>query len=43
MAMKITAEYLNVYSVMTYPGSELCDQAIENNWTLPEKWQGSVL
>jgi anaerobic magnesium-protoporphyrin IX monomethyl ester cyclase len=40
MALDINAEYANFYSAMAYPGSQLYETAIKENWPLPEKWSG---
>jgi len=39
LMMDINAEWANIYCAMAYPGSELYDQAVKNNWPLPETWQ----
>ena len=36
----INAEYANIYSAMAFPGSQLFDIALENNWQLPDTWHG---
>lgn len=36
----INAEYANIYSAMAYPGSQLYEMAVENNWQLPDSWHG---
>ena len=40
LALAINAEWANFYSAMAYPGSELYQQAIKEDWPLPETWQG---
>jgi radical SAM superfamily enzyme YgiQ (UPF0313 family) len=40
LAMEINAEFSNFYCAMAYPGSELYQIAIENNWSLPADWSG---
>jgi anaerobic magnesium-protoporphyrin IX monomethyl ester cyclase len=40
LALTINAEWANFYSAMAYPGSELYQQAIKEDWPLPETWQG---
>jgi len=40
MAMEINAEWGNFYSTMAYPGSQLYQDAIAQDWPLPETWQG---
>lgn len=40
LMLDINAEWANIYSAMAYPGSRLYDQAIKENWPLPETWQG---
>ena len=37
-AKKLNTEFANFYSVMAYPGSELYNFAIKNNFKLPKKW-----
>lgn len=40
MAFEINAEMSNFYSAMAYPGSNLYQEAISNQQTLPENWLG---
>lgn len=40
LALKINAEWANLYSAMAYPGSRLYEQALVEGWPLPETWQG---
>lgn len=40
LALEANCEFSNFYSAMAYPGSRLYDQALINNWTLPESWIG---
>lgn len=40
LALAINAEWANFYSAMAFPGSELYQQAIKEDWPLPETWQG---
>ncbi|MCP3943383.1 MAG: B12-binding domain-containing radical SAM protein [Desulfobacteraceae bacterium] len=39
LMQEINAEWSNIYSAMAYPGSNLYDTAIDNNWPLPDSWQ----
>jgi hypothetical protein len=36
--LNINAEWANIYCAMAYPGSQLYEIALKNNWLLPEKW-----
>jgi radical SAM superfamily enzyme YgiQ (UPF0313 family) len=40
LALELNCEFANFYSTMAYPGSQLYELAIANNWPLPEKWSG---
>jgi len=40
LALRINAEWANIYCAMAYPGSRLYDLAVRNRWPLPESWQG---
>lgn len=40
MAKELNLEYVNFYSAMAYPGSQLYNDAIKNKIKLPEKWHG---
>jgi len=40
LAMDLNCEYANFYCAMAYPGSELYDMAVRNDWRLPEVWHG---
>lgn len=40
LACELNTEFANFYSAMAYPGSPLYDQAVANDWTLPESWRG---
>jgi radical SAM superfamily enzyme YgiQ (UPF0313 family) len=40
LALSLNTEFANFYSAMAYPGSQLYDLAVEENWPLPEKWSG---
>ena len=39
-AIRHNFEYLNLYCAMAYPGSKLYDEALAENWQLPESWHG---
>jgi radical SAM superfamily enzyme YgiQ (UPF0313 family) len=39
-AMGQEFEYANLYCAMAYPGSRLYEQAVRENWPLPETWGG---
>lgn len=39
LMLDINAEWVNIYSAMAFPGSELYRQACENGLKLPENWQ----
>jgi anaerobic magnesium-protoporphyrin IX monomethyl ester cyclase len=39
LALKINAEWANLYSAMAYPGSHLYKEALQKGWPLPETWQ----
>ena len=40
MALEMNAEFANLYCAMAYPGSQLYNTAVKENWPLPEKWTG---
>ena len=40
LAMDLNCEFANFYSAMAYPGSQLYDLAVKEQWPLPEKWSG---
>lgn len=40
MAKELNLEYVNFYTAMAYPGSQLYNDAIKNKIKLPEKWHG---
>jgi len=40
MAKEFNFEYVNFYTVMAYPGSQLYEDALEKGNKLPEKWHG---
>jgi radical SAM superfamily enzyme YgiQ (UPF0313 family) len=40
MALRINAEWANMYTVMAHPGSRLYDEALERGWPLPDSWEG---
>lgn len=40
LALELKAEYANFYCAMAYPGSRLFDLALQEEWSLPEKWSG---
>jgi radical SAM superfamily enzyme YgiQ (UPF0313 family) len=40
MAMDLNCEFVNFYSAMAYPGSQLYDIAIKEGWELPKGWHG---
>ena len=40
LAIKLNAEWFNIYSAMAYPGSALYKRAIKEGWRLPESWIG---
>ncbi len=40
MAKKLNFEYINFYTAMAYPGSQLYQEAIKQGFRLPEKWHG---
>lgn len=39
LMVEINAEWANIYSAMAYPGSQLYDLAVQEDWTLPKDWQ----
>ena len=40
LALELNCEFTNLYCAMAYPGSELYDIALKENWPLPENWNG---
>jgi len=40
MALDLNSEFANFYCTMAYPGSALYDQAVTENWSLPNDWSG---
>lgn len=38
LMLDINAEWANIYCAMAYPGSQLYELALENNWPLPQTW-----
>lgn len=40
LAVELNCEMANFYSAMAYPGSQLYEMALNNNWKLPEAWLG---
>lgn len=40
MALDLNCEFANFYCCMAYPGSQLYNVAIKEDWPLPEKWSG---
>ncbi|MCG2719099.1 MAG: B12-binding domain-containing radical SAM protein, partial [Nanoarchaeota archaeon] len=40
MAKEFNFEYVNFYTVMAYPGSQLYENALQSGIELPEKWYG---
>ena len=40
LATELNCEFANFYSAMAYPGSELYEQAVRENWPLPADWSG---
>ena len=40
LALELNCEFANFYSAMAYPGSQLYNLAVKENWRLPEKWSG---
>ncbi|MDI6786288.1 MAG: radical SAM protein [bacterium] len=40
MAKEFNFEYINFYTAMAYPGSDLYNEALKNSWPLPENWLG---
>lgn len=40
LAVDLGCEFVNFYSAMAYPGSELRETAIREGWPLPETWAG---
>jgi anaerobic magnesium-protoporphyrin IX monomethyl ester cyclase len=40
LAKDLKCEFANFYSAMAYPGSQLYQLAIKNEWRLPEDWSG---
>ena len=36
--LSLNAEWANIYCAMAYPGSQLYELAVENNWPLPQTW-----
>ncbi len=39
LMLEINAEWVNIYSVMAFPGSELYQQALKEGQLLPDNWQ----
>ena len=39
-ATELNCEYTNFYATMAYPGSQLYEEALRNNVTLPKNWSG---
>lgn len=40
MAKELNCEYVNFYTTMAYPGSQLYEQALKNGVKLPDTWLG---
>ena len=40
LALNLNCEFANFYSAMAYPGSQLYNLAISENWALPKTWSG---
>ena len=40
LALALKCEFGNFYCAMAYPGSPLYEQAVSQNWKLPETWGG---
>ena len=40
MALELNCEFANFYSTMAYPGSQLYNLAVKEDWPLPEEWSG---
>lgn len=40
LMLDINAEWANIYSAMAYPGSQLYEAAMANQWQLPQSWCG---
>ncbi|WP_197478951.1 B12-binding domain-containing radical SAM protein [Marinomonas atlantica] len=40
LALELQCEFINFYSAMAYPGSQLYVQAKQHGWQLPETWSG---
>lgn len=40
LAQGLNCEFANFYCAMAYPGSRLYEQAVRENWPLPESWSG---
>ena len=40
LALELNCEFANFYCTMAYPGSQLYNIAVKEDWPLPEKWSG---
>jgi len=40
MAKELNCEFANFYCAMAYPGSQLYDIALKEDWALPKEWTG---
>lgn len=40
LALELNCEFANFYSAMAYPGSNLYNTAMQENWPLPQNWSG---
>jgi radical SAM superfamily enzyme YgiQ (UPF0313 family) len=40
LALDLNCEFANFYSTMAYPGSQLYNMALQENWELPSSWSG---
>ena len=40
LALDLNCEFANFYSAMAYPGSQLYNLALQENWSLPKTWSG---
>ncbi len=40
LACELNCEYANFYAAMAYPGSKLHEQAVREDWRLPQTWRG---
>ena len=40
LALELNCEFANFYCAMAYPGSQLYNIAVKEDWPLPEEWRG---